>query len=337
MKALLSTAPGGPELLELAEIPPPALEPGRVLVEVKACGINFPDVLIIRDKYQTKPPRPFAPGAEIAGVVAAVGEGVEGFQPGDHVAALLVWGGLAEQVAVDPRQLVKVPKTMAFDEASAFLLTYGTSYLALKQRARLQAGERLLVLGAAGGVGAAAVQLGAAMGARVIAAVSTPEKAAFCRGLGASEVVIYPPGAQDRDAQRALSAQFKAAAGGELDVVYDAVGGDYAEAALRALGWAGRYLVVGFAAGEIPRLPLNLALLKNADILGVWWGAWTERNPDAHRRNTEELLALWAQGRIRPQISARFPLSQGADALRRLESRTAMGKVVVTVADDGAG
>lgn len=332
MKALLSTMVGGPQTLKLTEVPAPLAGPGQAVVQVKACGVNFPDVLIIEDKYQTKVQRPFSPGAEIAGVVASVGEGVTSVEPGDHVIGLLVWGGMAEQVVADVNRLVKIPHQTLLDDAAAFLLTYGTSYYAFKQRARLKPGERVLVLGAAGGVGLAAVQLGKAMGAHVVAAASSQEKVDFCMQQGADEGVVYDRGALGPDAQRALSTRFKQAAGGAgFEVIYDAVGGDYAEPALRSIAWEGRYLVVGFAAGSIPKMPLNLALLKGCDILGVWWGAWVDRNPEANRRNNEELLRMYQQGAIKPCISERFPLARGGEAIEHLASRKALGKVIVTM------
>lgn len=330
MRALLSKAPGGPETLELTELEDPTPRKGEVVIAVKAAGVNFPDTLIIRDLYQLKPPRPFAPGGEVAGVVEAVGEGVEGLAPGDRVLALPGFGGFVTHLAVPADRVVKIPDTMPFDEAAAFIFTYGTSHYALKNRARLQPGESLLVLGAAGGVGAAAVELGKAMGARVIAAVSSEEKAAFCRELGADETLIYPR-EMDRDAQKKLSADIKALAGREgVNVVYDAVGGPYAEPAVRALAWEGRFLVVGFPAG-IPKLPLNLTLLKGCQVVGVFWGAFTMREPDTHKAYLAELFQWHAEGKIRPRISARFPLEQAADAIRMLEERKALGKVVVTM------
>ena len=330
MKAMLSTAPGGPETLEMTDLPDPEVEKGRILVRVHAAGLNFPDTLIIRDLYQFKPPRPFAPGGEIAGEVLAVGDGVKGFAPGDRVLALTGHGGFATHVNVEPAKAVKIPDTMPYEDAACFVFTYGTSHHALKDRAQIQPGETLLILGAAGGVGAAAIELGKAAGARVIAAVSSEEKAAFCREIGADETLVYPR-EMDRDAQKALSSQIKALAGGDgVDVVYDAVGGDYAEPALRALAWKGRFLVVGFPAG-IPKIPLNLTLLKGSQIVGVFWGAAVVREPKGHAENMADLFRLYAEGKIRPRISARFPLEQAAQALTLMEERKAMGKVVLTV------
>ncbi|RMD92820.1 MAG: NADPH:quinone oxidoreductase family protein, partial [Alphaproteobacteria bacterium] len=269
MRAMLSVEPGGPDSLQLTELDTPQPKKGEVLIAVKAAGVNFPDTLMIRDLYQFKPPRPFAPGGELAGVVEAVGEGVGRVRPGDRVIALPGSGAFATHAVVPEAVVIPIPDSMPFDEAACFVFTYGTSHYALKDRARLEAGETLLVLGAAGGVGAAAVELGKAMGARVVAAVSSEEKAAFARELGADATVIYPAALEGREAIRALSAEFKAAcAPAGANVIYDAVGGNYTEAAIRAIAWEGRLLVVGFPAG-IPKLPLNLTLLKSCQVVGV--------------------------------------------------------------------
>jgi len=332
MKALVSRSAGGPDTLTLEDLPNPVAGPGQAVVSVRACGVNFPDVLIIEDKYQVKPPRPFAPGCEISGVVASLGAGVSDVQVGDRVLAAVSFGGMVEEVAVDAGRLIKIPDSMPFDIASGFVITYGTSHHALKHRGRLQAGETLLVLGAAGGVGLAAVEIGKAMGARVVAACSSQEKVDLAMEHGADAGLIYPRGPIDRDGQRALTDQFKAACGpGGPDVIYDAVGGDYAEPGLRAIAWQGRYLVIGFAAGDIPRIPLNLALLKGCDIVGVFWGSWSDRNPADFRASVRELLEMYAQGKLKPHISESFPLAKGADAITHLASRQAMGKVVVTI------
>ena len=332
MKALLSKAAGGPDTLVLEDVADPQVGPGIAVVQVKAVGINFPDVLIIEDKYQFKPPRPFAPGGEVSGIVTAVGEGVTHVKPGDRVLGTTGSGGLAEAVAMDAERLVRIPDAMPWDEAAAFLLTYATSWHALKDRADLQAGETLLVLGAAGGVGLAAVELGKVLGARVIAACSTQEKVDLCIAHGADAGVVYGRGPFDRDGQKALAGLLKEAVGADgADVIYDPVGDAYAEPALRSIAWEGRYLVVGFAAGEIPKIPLNLALLKGCDILGVFWGGWIVKNPERHRARVAELLALYAEGRIKPYVSERFSLAQGAEAIRHLAERKAMGKVVVTI------
>jgi NADPH2:quinone reductase len=332
MKALLSTQVGGPDTLVMDELPSPDAAPGQVVIDVAACAVNFPDVLMIEDKYQFKPPRPFAPGGEVAGVVKAVGAGVGHVQPGDRVLGKMLAGGMAEEVAVDAAGVVKIPDAMPFDEAAAFLMTYGTSHHALKDRAALKPGQTLLVLGAAGGVGLAAVELGKAMGARVVAAASTQEKVDLCKRRGADVGVVYGRGPFDRDGQRALAQLFKDAVGPDgADVIYDAIGGDYAEPALRAIGWEGRYLVVGFAAGDIPKIPLNLALLKGCEIVGVFWGGWVARNPERQRQNVAELMALYEAGKIRPYVSERYPLEEGARAIARLANREALGKVVVTM------
>ncbi len=331
MKAVLSKAVGGPETLVLEDLPAPTAKPGWAVVSVKACGVNYPDVLIIEDRYQFKPERPFAPGGEIAGVVKEVGEGVTHIKAGDRVLGNTGWGGMAQELALEASRLIPIPAAMPFDEAAAFLMTYGTSYYALKDRGHLKAGETLLVLGAAGGVGLAAVELGAARGARVIAAASSEEKVALAKSRGAEAGVVYPQGPFDREGQKALADQFKQACGPNgADVIYDGVGGDYAEAALRCVAWEGRFLVIGFPAG-IPRIPLNLALLKGCDIVGVFWGAAVGRDPAGHRRNVEELLALYAAGKIRPHVSEHFPLERAGEAIAHLASRKAMGKVVVTV------
>jgi NADPH2:quinone reductase len=331
MKALLSKAVGGPETLVLEETPSPKVRPGAAVVEVKAVGVNYPDVLIIEDKYQFKPQRPFAPGSEIAGIVKEVGEGVTHVKVGDRVLGNTGWGGMAEEILMEARRLIAIPDSMPYDEAAAFIMTYGTSHYALKWRGRLKAGETLLVLGAAGGVGLSAVELGKAMGAKVVAAASTEEKVALAKAHGADEGVVYPSGPLDRDASRALADAFKAACGGEgADVIYDGVGGDYAEPALRTMAWEGRYLVIGFPAG-IPRIPLNLALLKGCDIVGVFWGTWTAKDPAGFRQSVKELLDLYAAGKIRPHVSEHYPLSRAAEAITHLASRKAMGKVVVMV------
>lgn len=331
MKAMLSEAPGGPETLVLKEIDTPEPGKGQVRLRVHAAGLNFPDTLIIRDMYQMKPPRPFAPGGEVAGEIEAVGDGVADFAPGDRVLAMTGFGGFASHVVADVTKVIKIPDDMPYEEASCLVLTYGTSHHALKDRAAIQPGETLLILGAAGGVGAAAIELGKAAGARVIAAVSSEEKAQFCRDLGADETLIYPR-ELDRDAQREFSSQIKKLAGGDgVDVVYDAVGGNYAEPAVRALAWKGRFLVVGFPAG-IPKLPLNLTLLKGCQIVGVFWGAHTAREPMAHAENMQDLFRMYADGQIKPRISARFPLEKAAEALEMMQDRKVLGKVVVTVA-----
>lgn len=332
MKALLSVEPGPPESLVLTDAPDPVAGEGEVVIAVKAAGVNFPDSLIIEDRYQFKPERPFAPGGEIAGVVESVGAGVTQVKVGDRVIGSVGWGGFAEKVKAPASRVLPIPDAMPFDEASAFILTYGTSYYALKDRGQLKQDETLLVLGAAGGVGIAAVELAKAMGARVVAGVSSEEKAKFAREHGADQTVIYPPGAFAREQAKQVSDSFKHATGGGADVVYDAVGGGYCEPALRAMNWNGRYLVVGFPAG-IPKPPLNLTLLKSTSIVGVFWGASVAREPKLHEQNTRELFALYAAGKIRPRISQRFPLAEGARAIRALMDRKATGKLVVVIGD----
>jgi NADPH:quinone reductase len=331
VRALLSCEPGGPETLRLEEIVDPQPGPGELLVRVRAAAINFPDVLIIEDKYQLRPPRPFAPGGEIAGQVEAVGEGVEGWRAGDRVIAVTGFGGLAEKIVLPERAAFRLPEARSFEEGSALLLTYATSIHALLDRGKLEAGQTLLVLGAAGGVGLAAVELGKAFGARVVAAVSSEEKAQAARDAGADEAIVYPSGPFDRDGQKALGALFKDAVGpAGADVIFDPVGGDYTEAALRSIGWEGRFLVVGFPAG-IPRLPLNLTLLKSCDVCGVFWGAFAARDPKANAAHVETLFRLWDDDRIAPRISATYSLESAGEAIRAMAERRVIGKLVVTL------
>ena len=331
MKALLSTQIGGPETLVLDELPDPKPQAGEVLIAVKACGVNYPDVLIIEDRYQFKPPRPFAPGGEVAGVVEAVGAGVTAFKAGDRVIGSVISGGMAEKLCVEAARCTPMPANMPFDEASALILTYGTSIHALKDRAYIKKGDTLLVLGAAGGVGLSAVELGKAYGARVIAAVSSEDKLAFVKKHGADSGVVYPKGPFDKAGSRALADLFKQACGEHgADVIYDPVGGDYSEAALRSIAWEGRFLVVGFPAG-IAKLPLNLTLLKSCDVVGVFWGGFARREPEANAANIAELMQLYAKGAIRPMVSERYPLAEAGKAIARLASRQAMGKIVVTM------
>ena len=331
MKALLSHEPGPPETLRLSEVPDPAPGPGELLVRVRACAINYPDVLIIEDKYQFRPPRPFAPGGEVAGEVVAIGDGVEGWQVGDRLIAVTGHGGLAEMVTVPAQVAARLPEGRGFEEGAALLLTYATSIHALYDRGKLAAGQTLLVLGAAGGVGLAAVELGKAKGARVIAAVSSQEKAEAVLQAGADDAIVYPRGPFDKDGQKALAELFKTAVGPNgADVIYDPVGGDYAEPALRAIGWEGRYLVVGFPAG-IPKLPLNLTLLKSCDVCGVFWGAFAARDPKANAAHVAELFRLWEAGKINPKVSATYPLDRAGEAIAAMAARQAIGKLVVTI------
>ncbi|MHA0328323.1 NADPH:quinone oxidoreductase family protein [Sphingomonas melonis] len=331
MRALLSTAPGGPETLELTESPDPVPAKGQVLVAVKACAINYPDVLIIEDKYQFKPQRPFAPGGEIAGVIEALGEGVTDWQVGDRVMGVIGHGGLASKIATEPQRLYRLPEDRSFAEGAALILTYATTIHALLDRGRLAEGQSLLVLGAAGGVGLAAIELGKAYGARVVAAVSSEEKAAAAKAAGADQTIIYGRAPFDKDQSKALAEQFKAAGGrGGFDVIYDPVGGDYAEPALRAIAWEGRYLVVGFPAG-IPKLPLNLTLLKSCDVCGVFWGAFAARDPQANAAHVDTLFRLWREGRIAPRVTETFAFERGGDAIAKMAARGAIGKLVVEV------
>jgi len=333
MKAVLCKSWGPPSSLVVEDVPSPAPGPGRVLVAVRAAGVNFPDVLIVQGKYQLKPELPFSPGNEIAGVVKRVGEGVRGFMPGDPVMALIGWGGFAEEVVVDEAKLVPMPAGVDTTVAAAFGVTYATSYHALKNRARIAPGETLLVLGAAGGVGLAAVELGKLMGARVIACASSADKLAVCRQRGADATIDYER--EDlREAIRALTD------GKGVDVVYDPVGGRWAEPAVRGLAWKGRYLVVGFAAGDIPKIPLNLVLLKGSALVGVYWGEFTRREPEASAANFRELIGWLRAGKIRPLVSATYPLERAAQALEDIVDRKVRGKAVLVVGaapPDGPG
>ena len=330
MKAVLCKEFGPPSSLVIEDVASPEPQKGQVVVEIHSAAVNFPDVLIIENKYQFKPPLPFSPGGEVAGIVTKLGEGVTKVKLGDRVLGSCFWGGFAEEVAIDEGRVTLIPDDMSYVTASAFLIAYGTSHHALKDRAHIQPGETLLVMGAAGGVGLAAVELGKAMGARVIAAASSEEKLQICRDHGADETLLYPTGSLDKNQQRALTDQIKALTGGQgADVVYDPVGGDYAEPALRATNWEGRYLVVGFASGPIPKIPLNLALLKGCQIVGVFWGAFADRNPARHQENLKEMMAWFKQGKLRPYISREYKLSQAATALEDIASRKVKGKIVL--------
>jgi NADPH:quinone reductase-like Zn-dependent oxidoreductase len=331
MKALLSIDPGGPETLVLSEIDPPQPGPGQVRLRVEACAINYPDVLIIEDRYQVKPPRPFAPGGEVAGIVDALGEGVDGWAIGDRALAVTAYGGLAEQVVVDSVRLHRLPADCRAVDGASLLLTYATVLHALADRGRLAEGETLLVLGAAGGIGLAAIEIGRLLGARVVAAVSGEDKAAAARAAGAAETVIYPRGPFDAAGLRALSGLFKQAVGeGGANVILDPVGGDYAEPALRSIAWEGRYLVLGFAAG-LPSIPLNLPLLKSCDICGVFYGAHALREPEHNRAAVQRLIGWLRDGSITPRISGEFTLTDAPSAIARLAARAVVGKLVVTM------
>jgi NADPH2:quinone reductase len=308
----------------LEELPSPAPGERQVLIRVAACGVNFPDTLIIQGKYQFRPPLPFAPGGELAGVVAALGAGVTHLAVGDRVFAFIGWGGFAEEVVADANRVFRMPDEMDFVTGATFVLTYGTSHHALVDRAQLKAGETLLVLGAAGGVGMAALQIGKALGARVIAAASSDEKLALCRQYGADATINY--------SSEDLKARIKELTDGAgADVVYDPVGGDYSEAALRSTAWGGRFLVIGFAAGEIPRIPLNLPLLKGCSIFGVFYGDWTTREPQRNQQHLAELLGWLRAGKLAPHISARYPLERGGAALDDMLDRGIMGKAVIEI------
>ena len=322
MKAVLCKEHGLPDTLVVEEVPDPKPAPGEVLIAVKAAGVNFPDTLIIQNKYQFKPPLPFTPGGEVAGVIEALGESVTGLAVGQCVIAFTGWGGFAEKIAADAKRVLPMPEQMPFDIAASFVMTYGTSYHALKDRAALKAGETVLVLGAAGGVGLAAVEIAKALGARVIAAASSKEKLAVCRDHGADELIDY--GSAD------LRESIKALTGGQgVDVVYDPVGGKFSEAALRGMAWRGRFLVVGFANGEIPSIPLNLTLLKGCSIVGVFWGDFTRREQKASARDLSELMELLAGGKLRPLVSAKYRLDQVAEALNSVMQRRVTGKIVL--------
>jgi NADPH2:quinone reductase len=324
MKAVLCTRYGAPDDLVLADIADPVAAPGEAIVRVDAAALNFFDTLIIAGKYQFKPAFPFSPAAEFAGKVLSVGAGVTNIAPGDRVMGFIGWGAARERVAVPAADLMKLPDGLDTDRAAGLTVTYGTTLYALKHRGALRPGETLAVLGASGGTGLAAIELGKLMGARVIACASCDDKLAFSRRHGADETVNYANG-DLRDALRALCGERG------VDVVYDPVGGPYAEPALRSLGFGGRYLVVGFAAGEIPRLPLNLVLLKACDVRGVFWGSWTEREPAAHRANMADIVRWCADGKLSAHVHARYPLAQAAQALKAIASRKAMGKVVLTL------
>jgi NADPH2:quinone reductase len=330
MKAVLSKIAGGPDSLTMEELPEPRPASGEVGIRVRAVGVNYPDALIIEDKYQFKPQRPFSPGGEISGEVIDVGAGVTRFVPGDRVIGFCGWGGMAEKVVLPEDRCTPMPASMSFEEAAAFLFTYGTSHYALKWRGALKSGEKILILGAAGGVGLAALELAKAAGARVIAACSSRDKVDFCLAKGADKGLVYPKGNLDKAAQKDLSGEIKAVADGSVDLVYDAVGGDYAEPALRCLDWGGRYLVIGFPAG-IPSIPLNLTLLKSCDIRGVFWGAWVDRFPDEYRQSLKELARLYDKGKIRPHVSSIYSLEKAPEAIGELLARRAKGKIVVKI------
>ena len=324
MKAVVCEKYGPPDSLVVKDLPSPRAGAGEVVIGVRAASVNFPDVLIIENKYQFKPPLPFSPGSELSGVIKEVGEGVSGWKAGDRVLAYTTYGAFAEEVKVEANRVLALPKGMSFEEGAAFVLTYGTSDHALRDRAALKAGETLLVLGAAGGVGIAAIEIGKALGARVIACASSDDKLAVCREHGADATINYTT----EDLRERIKVLTEARG---PDVVYDAVGGPYTEPAFRSMAWRGRLLVVGFAAGEIPKLPLNLALLKGASVVGVFWGDFGKREPKGFAESLRQIAAWYEQGKLRPHVSEKFPLEKAADALKLMAARKVKGKVVLTV------
>jgi len=329
MRAVVSAVSPGLEDLNVADLPDPVPGPGEVLVRVRSCGVNYPDVLLLQDRYQVRPRRPFSPGGEVGGEVATIGEGVTGLAAGDRVMARMGFGGMAEFVVVPADQVQPIPASMPFEDAAAIQTTYLTAYHALVQRASVKGGDRLLVLGAAGGVGLAAVHLGKVLGATVIAAASTDEKAAVARDSGAHAAFAYPAAPATDAERRELSALFKSMCpAGAADVVFDGVGGEYTEAALRAMAPDGRLLVIGFPAG-IPRIAANLVLLKRCQVVGVLYGGWAADNPAADRANCDEVLRLYEAGAIRPLISGRYPADRAREAIDQLKYRRVVGKVVV--------
>ncbi|MEE3925150.1 NADPH:quinone oxidoreductase family protein [Pseudomonas viridiflava] len=324
MKALLCKAFGPASTLVLEDIPAPDIKKNEILLDIHAAGVNFPDTLIIEGKYQFKPPFPFSPGGEAAGVISAVGENVTHLKPGDRVMALTGWGSFAEQVAAPNYNVLPIPESMDFTIAAAFSMTYGTSMHALKQRANLQPGETLLVLGASGGVGLAAVEIGKALGARVIAAASSAEKLEVARNAGADELINYTDTSLKDEIKRLTN-------GNGADVIYDPVGGDLFDQAIRAIAWNGRLLVVGFASGRIPELPVNLALLKGASVVGVFWGSFAQRQPQDNAANFKQLFAWFEEGKLKPLVSQVYPLERAGEAIDALGGRRAVGKVVVSI------
>ena len=332
MKALQCVELGGPDKLKINELDSPSATPGHVVIDVKSGSINFPDVLMIQGLYQFQPPLPFTPGGESAGIISEVGEEVTKFKVGDKVFAMTGTGAFAEKILAHETSCTLIPDSMDYDSAAALSMTYGTSLYALKQRANIQPGETLLVLGASGGVGIAAIELGKAMGAKVIAAASTQDKVDMCMAHGADEGFIYPSGNLDRDQQKELSNKIKELTGGVgANVVYDPVGDSYSEPCLRATAWEGRYLVIGFAAGKIPKIPLNITLLKGCQIVGVFWGAWVGMYPDENNKNFAELFKLHAEGKINPEVSQKYSLEDSANAFSHLANRKAKGKVIINM------
>ena len=332
MKALQCVELGMPDKLQINDVPDPEILPGHILINNKAGSVNFPDVLMIQGLYQFQPELPFTPGGESSGIVEEIAEDVKNLKVGDRVFAMTGLGAFAEKIVVPETAAVKIPDSMSFETAAALPMTYGTSLYALKQRANLKKGETLLVLGAAGGVGLATVELGKAMGAKVIAAASTEEKINLCKEHGADEAFVYPSGKLDKDQQKELSSKIKELTGGVgANVIYDPIGNSYSEPCIRATAWDGRYLVIGFAAGEIPKIPINLALLKGMKIVGVFWGAWVGMFPEENKKNFEELFELHSDGKINPEVSDSFSLDDGAQAIAHLKDRKAKGKVIIKI------
>lgn len=332
MKSLQCVELGPPDKLQIKEVSDPQIISDHVIIENKAASVNFPDVLMIQGLYQFQPELPFSPGGECSGTIVSIGENVEDLKVGDRVFAMTGLGAFSEKILAPKNSVVKIPDSMSFETAAALPMTYGTSLYALKQRADLKEGETLLVLGAAGGVGLATVELGKAMGAKVIAAASTQEKVDLCLKHGADEGFIYPTGDLNKDQQKELSSKIKELTGGlGANVVYDPVGDKYSEPCIRATAWDGRYLVIGFAAGEIPKIPINLALLKGMKIVGVFWGAWVGMFPEENKKNFLELFDLHSQEKIKPEVSDSFPLEEGAKAIAHLKDRKAKGKVIIKI------
>ncbi len=322
MKAVLCKTFGSPETLVIEDIPEPEPDPGEVVLQVRAAALNFLDTLMIRNRYQYKPPMPFSPGVEVAGQVIRIGQGVEGFSEGDRVLAYVGWNGCREQTVVEAAKLIPIPDDVSDETAAGVTVTYGTAMHGLKDRGRLKSGETLAVLGASGGAGLAAVEIGSLMDARVIAVASSEEKLALCLAHGAKEGIDY----RKDDLKEKLK---ELTNDNGVDVIYDCVGGPHAEAALRATAWEGRFLVIGFAAGEIPKIPLNLLLLKGCEMVGVFWGAFTERYPERHRENIEQVLQWCATGALKPHIHGTYSLEDTSEALTLLDTRQAKGKIVI--------
>lgn len=322
MKAIVCNEFGMPDTLQYQEINTPSPKEGQLLITVKACSVNFPDTLIIQGKYQFRPEFPFSPGSDVAGIIEEVGENVKHFKVGDEVVGFIPFGGFAEKAIVNAKDCFPKPKGMSMVNASAFLLAYGTSYHALKDRANLQKDETILILGASGGVGLTALELAKLMGAKVIAAASSKEKLELCKQFGADEVINYT--------EESLKDRVKEITNGKgVDVIYDPVGGHFSELALRAIAWRGRHLVIGFANGEIPKIPINLTLLKGASIVGVFWGAFAQNQPKESLENIKELLTLFTKGDLKPHIDKTYSLQNAPKALEAMMQRKTKGKIVI--------